>query len=374
MPKRLDEIRTELETRWREEFGDNVDLSSESPDAQIIGIMAEREASLWEQAEAVYASGNVGSATGAALDERAAMTGLTRIPATQSTVTVTLHGTPATVIAAGRVIRLADQLSRFTLPGATIGGGGTVDVLATAEDTGPIQALAGSTWEIVTPVTGWSSTTNALDADLGHALESDASLRARVRRSQISVSNVADAIRKAIALIDGVTEVKVAQNVLDFTDADGRPPHSFEVIVVGGSDAEIAATIWALKPDGIETYGTTTQATTDALGHSVDVRFTRPASVNIWLTAEITADADFPADGAALVAAELLAYEAQIVSDLDVVAWKLLQGVETAGIADITLFLGRSASPSLSVPVVISAREIAALDSSRITVTVVATV
>jgi uncharacterized phage protein gp47/JayE len=370
----LDEIRTELEARWRSEFGDNVDLSSESPDAQLIGIMAEREASLWEQAEAIYGAGNVVSATGAALDERAALTGLSRIPASSSTVTVTIHGTPGTVLAAGRVIRLADQLSRFTLPGATIGGGGTVDVLATAEDTGPVQALAGSTWEIVTPVTGWSSTTNALDANLGRAIESDAALRARIRRSQISVSNVADALRKAIALIDGVTEVKVTQNVLDFTDADGRPPHSFEVIVVGGADAEIAATIWDLKPDGIETYGTTTQATTDALGHSVSVRFTRPASVNIWLTAQITADAAFPANGTALVAAELLAYEAQIVTDLDIVGWKLLQGVETAGISNITLLLGRAASPSLTTPVVIGPREIAALDSSRITVTVVATV
>lgn len=368
VPKTLQVIKAELEARWRTEFGQNTDVSPESPDGQIIGIFAEREASLWEQVLAAYQAGNVGSALGVALDEKAALAGIQRRPASSSTVTVTLHGTPSTAVPGGTVVRLADTQARFSLAAGTIGGGGTVDVLATAEETGPIQALASSTWEIVNSVTGLTSITNAADAELGADLEKDGPLRQRVRRDQQAISPVLNAIRKAVEALTGVQEVEVFENALDFADADDRPPHSFEVIVRGGDDTEIAQTIWGLKADGIQTYGLSSASAADALGQSVSVYFTRPSDVDIYVTAQIVTDSEWPADGSDLVAAAILAYEDKVRTGLDVVAWKIASGVDVDGIHDLTILLGTSASPTLSEPISISTREIAALDSSRISV------
>lgn len=374
VPKTLQVLKTELEDRWRTEFGQNADVSAESPDGQLIGIMAERLASVWEQLLAVYQAGNVGSAIGAALDEKAALAGITRREAQASTVTVTLHGTNGTVVPAGTVIRIADTLTRWTLATGTIGVGGTVDVLATAEETGVIQALSGSTWEIVNAVTGLTSVTNALDADLGSDRETDSILRQRIRRDQQAVSPVLNAIRKAVENLDGVFEVEVFENALDFEDAEGRPPHSFEVIVRGGDSTEIAESIWALKADGIRTYGLTSANVTDALGQIVPVYFTRPSDVDVYVTAEITADSAFPADGVAQVEAAILAYESKVRTGADIVGFKIVQAIDVEGIHDLTLYLGTSANPSLSLPISIGDREIAAFDSSRIVASVVANV
>lgn len=369
---RLDEVRAELEALWRGTFGANADLSADSPDAQIVGILAEREASLWELLAAVYAAVGLDSATGAALDELAALAAVTRLPATASTVTLTLTGTPGTVLAAGRRVSLDDSGTVWTLPAATIGGGGTVDVLATASATGPTPALAGSDWTIDTPVTGWTSVANALDADEGRSVETDEALRQRVRRGFSAAGAPSDGLRAAISRLANVTEVIVVANTGYVTDADGRPPKSVEAIVRGGADDEIAQALWATKAMGIEAYSASADSgtATTALGTTVAVPLTRPTVVDVWITVALTVDASrYPPNGDDLVEAEALGYEDVLTVGADVVPFEVLQRIETPGILAAEVRVGRAANPTLTTPLGIGLRELAALDSSRITVT-----
>lgn len=368
---RLAEVLAELRIRWRAEFGANTDLSADSPDGQIVGILAEREAALWEQLTLLYASAGLDSATGAALDEHAALAAITRLAASSSTVTLTAAGTPATVLAAGRRVVLDDSGTIWELAGATIGGGGTVDVLATAVETGPLPALSGSDWTIQTPVTGWTGVTNALDADVGRSAESDEALRQRVRSNFVAAGAPSDGIRGAIARLADVDEVIVAQNVTSAVDAEGRPPHSFEAIVRGGDDDAIAQAIWNTKPHGIEAYsesGDSGTATT-VLGGTEVVPFTRPTEIPVWIEADVEIDpARYPVDGDALVAAEILAHEAVLTMGVDVVPFAIIQGIETPGIVSLVMRVGRAVNPAATVPLAMATREIATLDSSRITV------
>ena len=365
----LEEVQTALAAAWRGAFGADADLDTpESPDAQIVGILAEREASLQEALEALYSATRVASAIGTQLDGLARLAGVTRLPARATTAAVRLVGTSGTVLAAGRVIELQPSGARFVLPAATIGVGGTVDVTATAEATGPTVVLAGAVWTIATPVSGWTGVTSLVDGETGRDLELDDAFRARLLESVGSVGTMAGAVRAAIARL-GVDEVIVRENVLYAVDAEGRPPKSFEVIVRGGADDEIATTIWSLKPDGIEAYGSTGVVVTDALGQLVTVYFTRPTEVPVYVEVELAVDDQYPVDGNAQVSAAALSLEAALRIGTAVSPFAIIQRIETPGIQAATVRVGRTSPPVQTIPLAMGSREIAALDTSRITVT-----
>ena len=69
-------------------------------------------------------------------------------------------------------------------------------------------------------------------------------------------SRMTDSIRSAIlANCAGVTAAQVYENRTNETDSEGRPPHSVEAVVDGGSNSDIAEQILATVSAGITTYG-----------------------------------------------------------------------------------------------------------------------
>ena len=135
------------------------------------------------------------------------------------------------------------------LPQATVG--------VTAQNTGPVQAPAGTLTVIETPVTGWTSVTNPLDADpVGTNLESDIDFRIR-RLEELAIAGRAttEAIKSQVLTVDDVTAVVVFENDLFVVDPDDRPPKSVDIVVEGGVIAEIAAKIFDTVAAGILTIG-----------------------------------------------------------------------------------------------------------------------
>ena len=102
--KRLPELKTDIEGRLREAFGDP-DLREESIYGQLTGIQAELFALLWSLSEDVYGSQYPDTATGNSLDLVCSLTGVVRIPATPTQVTALAFGEPGTVLLAGRSAR-----------------------------------------------------------------------------------------------------------------------------------------------------------------------------------------------------------------------------------------------------------------------------
>jgi hypothetical protein len=75
------------------------------------------------------------------------------------------------------------------------------------------------------------------------------------------------------------------------TDGDGRPAKSFECVVEGGTDDDVADLIWDTAPAGIQMYGTNTNVTiTDSQGFDQVVTFTRPADVDIYMQVDVYND------------------------------------------------------------------------------------
>lgn len=369
-PARLEDVRQAIIDDLKDAFGQNIQTDADSVFGQIIGIFAERFADLWEVSEDVYQSAYLSGATGQALDDFVALAGITRAGATFSVVTLRCVGTPGTLIPAGSVVRDPITLTRWvTAADATIGVGGTVDVLASPEVTGPVSALSGSLTEIVTPVTGWASVTNQSDADVGRTGESDAALRAKFILSfRIGGGSSDEAIRAVILNQPGVTECTVVSNRSDVVDADGRPAHSFETIVRGGVNQDIFDALWIAAPSGIEIFGVNAFGTTiDSVGNTQDIAFTRPVEIEIYIQVDYEAANDAPEDLEDLAQAEILDFGSTFQGGTDVVPFRFIQNIETVGFDDMTFKVGLAPNPTSDDTLVISARELADFDSSRIT-------
>lgn len=303
------EIRTEaeiqalIEAAIAEELP-GLDLSV-GPEHQIIGILSEELAIMWELLQAIYSAGYPESSSGTALDRIAAITGTTRRAATSSRVIGTVNLNAGVTLAAGAIASVdgdPDALFR-TVEDVTNPAGiaANVDVELASLDTGPIAAPAGTLTQIVTPRTGWNLITNAADATLGRDVADDAELREqRVLELAGAGVGTVDAIRAAVARVDGVEEVTVYENTTLSTDVDGRPGKSFEVVIWDGDptaadDAELAQAIWDNKPAGIEAFGVTDlEPALDDLGTEHLMEWTRAAKLRVYVALSVVLKPNAP--------------------------------------------------------------------------------
>lgn len=255
-------------------------------------------------------------------------------------------------------------------------GTGAVDVASEAIEDGPLEALSGEINTIVTPVSGWSSVINVEDASLGREVETDEALRIR-RELELTRSGDATlaAIRVAVADLEDdpdITAVTVFHNPTDATDADGVPPHAVEVMVQGGTDQAIRDALLTLVAAGIATHGTVSGTATDTEGTVHTVKFSRPTEVQIYVDVELTYDAkSWPLDGEDQVKAAIVLYGDGQDAGRDAVSSAIsAKGVFTVpGVLDVPVcHIGTAPNPSSAATVVITSRQIATYDTSRITV------
>lgn len=371
LKKRLADIQDELAAAFRDTFGPAFPVTGDSVGGQLIGILAEREAELWELAESVYDSAFPDTAEGAALANVAAIVGLFPLPATYSTVSARLSGTPGTTIPAGAVIAVAGTGRRFvTTAGVTLDADGEATVLCRGEEKGAFEAPAGTLTIIMTPVAGWESVTNAEASDTGRAAETDAELRARRAKSlTTSKGGTIAAVEVALRGIPGVVFAAAKENRANATDGDGLPPHSFSAFVVGGDDQAVLDVLWAAKPAGIATYGTTSGTVMDSFGQPQLVAFNRGESVPVYLAVERTVDDTYPEGGDALIKDLLVAYFETLTAGDDVVNWRLMaQLADVPGILTLAIKQDTTPAPVGSGTIALAGYQLATLDPANVSV------
>ena len=377
--KTVEEVLAELRAAIRVRLGDDVDTSAESLVGQVLAVFATKIAEGYELDEAIYNARSPAGASGAALDVDAALCpGIERLPATKGTVTLSVTLAAGASLAVGAVARVAGEPSNRWVTTETVSNGGgapaAVDVAAEAEIAGRTLANSGTITEIATPSVGWTAVTNAADAVPGTEIETDAAFRVRrEQRLQRAGSSPLEAIAAQVAEVDGVTQAIAWENATDYTDAFGRPPHSVEVMVLGGLAADIGRALWDAKAGGIRTYGTEAGVTfTDANGQSRTVYFSRPTSLSVYVTARVTTDPDTYAGDTAVEDAILAAGEDYLAGEDPRVSDFILAVRAVTGVTDVEIWLGTAAGlgsqarENLSV----GERQRAVFDSARVTVTV----
>lgn len=370
--KRLADIKAEKEAAFKLVFGDNINLNPQSNFGQIIGIESESEALVWELAELVYNAFYPSTAQGVQLSNLVTLNGIERRAATSSTVVLTLTGVEGTIIPAGSLVAIPNNTEQFeTDLDIVIPVSGTIDVNATAINTGPIVATAGSITQIDTPVFGWQTVTNAADAIEGTNEETDSELRVRQQTStQAAGQNLADALFGQLSNLDNVTSASVISNGTDAT-VDGIPPHQFLSIVQGGANSDIADIIWINTPQGISSFGAVTEQIVDSQGFPQDVKFSRPTEKDIYFDVVVTTDSNYPGSGDEDIKENILAF-GQANSEIgdDVILSQFYTPVnEVPGVISIVIKISFTFPAIGTSNLTIAFDEIANYDLTFITVT-----
>ena len=132
VPKTQAQIIKEIRASLQGAFGENINISDKSPFGQFLNIYSEREAYVWQLAEAVYASQYPIGAEGTSVDNILSLNFLSRIKASPTKTAdvnsaglpgLVLYGSLGTTIAAGSIISVEGNPSiQFTLDSSvTIG-------------------------------------------------------------------------------------------------------------------------------------------------------------------------------------------------------------------------------------------------------------
>jgi uncharacterized phage protein gp47/JayE len=226
----------------------------------------------------------------------------------------------------------------------------TCPVESEAIQTGPIVALAGTIDNINTPVSGWADVANPFAGVTGRNVETDVELRLRRRNSlRVIGSASVEAIRsRLIQEIQDVISVAIFENRTPVTDEFGRPSHSFEAVVQGGDEDEIAARLWQLKPAGIQTHGNTTVLITDSQGDAQAMKFSRPVEVPIAVEVDVQIDATkFPALGAQSIRDAIVAFGNSLAVGEDVAPQRFFCDILAfPGVLAVAMVVSVKAEPS----------------------------
>lgn len=241
---------------------------------------------------------------------------------------------------------------------------------------GAIEADTGTVTSIVTTTPGWSAVNNEYPTNVGQDAESDIALRQRwsaavYQRSRAMVESIQNGV---YTNVDGVTSCLVYENTSDKADDDDRPPHSIEVVATGGEPEDIAKEIWQRKPAGIDTFGSVSNVVFDSQGAQHTIKFNRPQEIKIWVHVVVGTNPDEVFSNAALqeIKDAVLAKGLRQNIGEDVILQRYFAAIfeSTTGIGYINLTAATGDKPGsyTSDNIVISPRQVAAFDASRIEV------
>ena len=156
----------------------------------------------------------------------------------------------------------------------------------TAVSTGLQSCAVGELDEVTGGVTGFDAVYNYVVGTPGRDTETDEELRIRRAISARSIKSCGTDPSIEAHLrndVPGVSAALVTSNRTMVTDVEGRPPKSFEALVGGGTDEEVAMCIWNNMPSGIQCFGNTSVEITDEDGDKQMISFSRPIAKYLWV-------------------------------------------------------------------------------------------
>ena len=297
------EITADLGAKFVGTFGSQFDTSAESPDGQLIGVVAKLLEDVWQQAEGAYNAYSPSNAYGVGLDKVAEINGITRITNLPTSVAITFSGTAGTVVPAGYIVKTVDGLEFATVAVAVI----PAIVTAKCTTQGAIKILANEVHVLTTAIAGLTNATNLEPGVTGIVREEDPALRARRENSTISrgTSSI-DAIYEGVKSLN-LPYIAIIENTTSAT-VDGVPANSFLVVVEGGTPAEVSQVIYDNKPQGITSYGSIVTVVNDSKGYPHNIGISRPTPIDISVTTSITNLPGASVDSATLVKAAIVDY------------------------------------------------------------------
>lgn len=255
----FDSILTKLEQGFRAIYGQDINLDADTPDGQMIGLIAQIRMDFEELAQTVYNQLDPDYASGVWLEQRAAYAGLVRRGASYSYLrSVVLTGEPNTQLYAGIIVSDPHKIRWVLTSDVRLDSNGSARADFRSERLGAFGLEKNTKLTIETVTLGLSNATTIESAEIGTEEETDQQLRERFYISRTkNATNSADAIVAKVSALPDVKQVKVLENNTASRDKFGVAPYSLNVIVDGGSNTQIAEVIYYNKGAGVGLQGNT---------------------------------------------------------------------------------------------------------------------
>lgn len=176
--------------------------------------------------------------------------------------------------------------------------GHSVGIKAQTEGYYPLSAngLTG-----LTPTyTGYDSIVNYVALSSGTDVQTDAELRLAAQNiKDNSIAGTPDSLKSALLKIEGVSAVEVFENptktyIYDTSSLLVCEPYTYNVVVLGGDDIEVATAIYKKGYGNTKRYGTYTTTIANSNGASVDVKYTRAGYFDVGVEVGYTTKDNTP--------------------------------------------------------------------------------
>lgn len=225
---------------------------------------------------------------------------------------------------------------------------------------GPLVVASNTLKTLVSGIGGVVKVTNPNSFGTGRFTETDTEFRARAYRAlSTSGSSTYSGMYTDLANIEGASNVVVLVNPTNSTDAEGLPPHSFEVIIdtpdTEAYNAQVSETIWDNTPLGIQSFGNVDNTVIDVSGTPRTVKFSRPNNLVIAVKIDYTLDPEVEAPNNIVdaIKSAVLEYSGTITTGKDIIPSKIAAyvSINVAGLADVTGYV-QTLTNSGDIPVV----------------------
>jgi Uncharacterized homolog of phage Mu protein gp47 len=346
----------------------------------------------------VLESTQIDNAQGEALDLLTALIGVSRIPQMKAEGEVTFsRSTNASqdyIIPRGTAVQTQSNSpqqyetdNQVTLASGSLS---VSNVSITAVESGVDSNTAAETVTVMpNPPIGIDSVSNPATITGGSETEEDDELRRRAKEELSKGSRASTpAILNNVLDVRDVSDAVVYVNDTsqDNTGSGGLPSHSFEAVVQGGTDEDVAQRILETKAAGDTPYGgangTGTSATATLVnGQEFTVDFSRPTPIKIYINVDVSVESNYAGDGE--LRDKIIEYIGGVYSSGIETKGKLRVGKDviygeveyavrnTPGVYDVTnLQVGVSSSPTGTSNINIAESDLAVADATDSTISV----
>jgi hypothetical protein len=279
-----------IEQALKAVYGSDIDLASNSPDGQLIGIFVQAMQDLLDLLTNIFNMFSVDSASGVLLQRLVAVNGLALRPGAYTTTPVSITVDRAVTLygldqEAQVQFAVRDSNNVWTLLSTySFGGAGTQALVFQCDVMGNIVPLPNTIIQITTPTLGVTDSNNPTVAGTvaGQVEETDVELRRRHGSMfKLAATGPFDAVQAALLAIPSVADALVVENATG-APVSGQPAHSIWAIVVGGTGPEIGQAIYSKKAPGCEMYGALSEVVTRPNGQTFTAKYDVGVEQQLW--------------------------------------------------------------------------------------------
>lgn len=281
-------LREEVENEFKSVFGQQLDVSPETPQGALITMEVENRDAIARNNAELANQINPDEAGGVFLDAIWALMGGQRFEETHSLLTgVQFSGVAGTIIPQGSLAETMTGERFETVNDLILDKNGHALGDMQAVNTGAIECAMGQLNQVASSVLGWETIYNPTAAVIGREAESD--LKSRRRRKLTLAKNtvsIGEAITSALYELESVKSLSFRENYTDkpmLIDGITLIPHSIYVCVHGGEETEIAEVLLRTKTVGAGFNGQIEVGVVDAIsGQRYPVKFDRAKEQSLF--------------------------------------------------------------------------------------------